>query len=187
MKSRMEVEVRLGQLTDQTDVEAIVNPTNDYLMLTGTYGNAIRRLAGEAVDREAQAKGQVLLGEAVATSAGALPFKCIIHAAIIGLRQEDVQVKLEEGSNTNAKVIGAAVLNALEVANARGIETLAMPPIGVEDAGFPLQLDVDILLSEISAYATNKPEASLKRVVIVTPTQEAYVAFRNALIKTMAS
>jgi O-acetyl-ADP-ribose deacetylase (regulator of RNase III) len=183
----MEVEVRLGQLTEQTDVEAIVNPTNDYLMLTGTYGGAIRRLGGEVVDREAQAKGQVLLGEAVATGAGALPFKCIIHAAIIGLRQEDIQVKFEHGSVTNSEILGAAILNALEVANVHGIESLAIPPIGVEDAQYPLAVAVNVLLSNISAYATNKPEASIQRIVIACPTQEAYQAFRNGLIKTMAS
>src|SRR5438067_13447722 len=58
MESKLRIEIRLGNLTDQNDVEAIVNPTNDYLMLNGTTGGEIRKRGGDAIDRKRRAKAR---------------------------------------------------------------------------------------------------------------------------------
>ena len=187
MESKLRIEIRLGNLTDQNDVEAIVNPTNDYLMLNGTTGGEIRKRGGDAIDTEAQSKGQIALGEAVHTSAGKLPFRHIIHAAVIGLRQEDLQVKKHAGSATSGEIIGAATLNALDLANFLGLESVAFPPLGVADADYPAVNCADVMLGQIRAYASNNPESSLKRVIIVAPDRETFQTFDRKTIQQMAS
>jgi O-acetyl-ADP-ribose deacetylase len=187
MRSHMEIEVRLGDITDQPDVDALVNPSNDYFMLTGHIGGAIRTKGGEEIEREAQAKGPVDLGEAVLTTGGALPNKCVVHAAIIGLRKEDLGVELENGSDTSGRILGAAILNALETAETHGVESIALPPMGCDDARYPLENCSRVMLSNIQAYATTHPRSAIKRVVIVTPSAEVYAHFRDRMLLRMAS
>jgi O-acetyl-ADP-ribose deacetylase (regulator of RNase III) len=187
MESKLRIEIRLGDLTEQNDVDAIVNPTNDYLMLSGTIGGAIRKRGGDAIDREAQSKGQIALGEAVHTSAGKLPFRHIIHAAVIGLRPEDLQVKKRPGSATSGDIIGAATLNALDLANFLGLMSIAFPPLGVADADFPPLQCADVMLNQIRAFGSAHPDGSLKRVVIVAPDQATFQMFNGKTIQQMAS
>ena len=187
MESKLRIEIRSGDLTEQNDVDAIVNPTNDYLMLNGTIGGLIRKRGGDAIDSEAQSKGQIALGEAVHTSAGKLPFRHIIHAAVIGLRQEDLQVKKHSGSATSGDIVGAATLNALDLANLLGLEGVAFPPLGVADADYPAVNCADVMLGQIRAFAGVKPQSSLRRVIIVAPDEESFQVFNRKTIQQMAS
>ena len=85
----MKIEIRRGDITEQPDVDAIVNAANTDLALGAGVAGAIRRKGGDSIDVEAQAQGPIRLGEAVATSAGRLLNKYVIHAAAMGYRSED--------------------------------------------------------------------------------------------------
>lgn len=187
MKSRLLIEIRMGELLAQTDVQAIVNPTNDYLMLTGSLGHAIREGGGAAVETEAQSKGPIELGEATHTGAGTLPFRHVIHAAIIGLREQDLQRERQQGTLTSGRTISEATLNALDQAHILNLESVAMPPIGYIDCAFPLEQCSDIMLGEIQAFAAANPEATLQRVVIVCPDRKSFEVFNRKTTLTMAS
>src|ERR1700761_3143941 len=78
-----------GDLLDQP-VEVIVNPWNRniipwWLLLPQGVSGAIKRRAGLQPFRELGRLGPIPLGGAVATSAGRLPYKAIIHVASINL------------------------------------------------------------------------------------------------------
>src|SRR4249919_3158510 len=81
----MKLEVVMGDLTT-ADVEAIVNAANSELWMGGGVAGAIKRAAGESVEREAMAQGPINPGESVVTSAGGLraPIRWVVHAATMG-------------------------------------------------------------------------------------------------------
>src|SRR6478736_926121 len=78
-----------GDLLEQ-DVDVIVNAWNRniipwWLLLPQGVSGAIKKRAGFAPFRELAKKGPIPLGGAVATGAGKLPFKAIIHVAGISI------------------------------------------------------------------------------------------------------
>jgi O-acetyl-ADP-ribose deacetylase len=183
----LSVEIRLGDITAQPDMDAIVNPTNDQLLLLGAVGGAIRRAGGEQLDADAQAKGPVEPGEVVATGAGTLPNLYVLHAAILGTRAETMHIPHEHGSATNGEIIGAAVLNALQRAEQLGLRSIAFPPMGVELASYPLEHCVNVMLDQITGYASVHSESLLRRVVIVCTSQAEFAAFNRRVIGRLAS
>lgn len=118
-----------GDLLDQP-VEAIVNAWNRniipwWLLIPQGVSKAIKKRAGLAPFREVARHGAIRLGHAVATSAGRLPFKCIIHVAGINMVWR-----------ASERSIRDSVANALRAARERGVRSLAMPLIGAGSGGF---------------------------------------------------
>lgn len=135
----MPIEMKLvrGDLTVQ-QVDAIVNSVNNDLLLGGGVSGAISRVAGPGVQEECHKVGTVPLGTAVATSAGNLAAKWIIHAAVNPL-----------GLWADAKSVRTAVKNVLKKADELGVQRMAFPALGTGTGGFPVERCVDILYDEI--------------------------------------
>jgi len=117
-----------GDLLEQ-DVEAIVNAWNRnaipwWLLLPHGVSGAIKKRAGYAPFRELGRYGILPPGGAVATGAGKLPHKAIIHVAGIGL----LWISSERS-------VRASVRNALELAAERGLRSVAFPLIGAGVGG----------------------------------------------------
>ena len=118
-----------GDLLEQP-VEAIVNAWNRnvlpwWLLLPQGVSGAIKRRAGLAPFRELRRFGPMPLGTAVHTSAGALPFKAIIHVAGIDLWWR-----------SSERAITDSVRNALALAQQLDLRSLAMPLIGAGSGSF---------------------------------------------------
>src|SRR5712691_4753789 len=64
------------------EVDAIANAANNHLWMGAGVAGAIKRAGGEEIEREAVAKGPVEVGDAVATGAGRLAARFIIHGAV---------------------------------------------------------------------------------------------------------
>ena len=136
----MQVQIVDGDLLDQP-VEAIVNAWNRniipwWLLIPQGVSGAIKKRGGLAPFREVARHGPIPLGQAVATGAGRLPFKLIIHVAGINLLWR-----------ASERSIRDSVSNALQVARARGVRSLALPLIGAGSGGF----DEDRVLSIMAA------------------------------------
>ncbi|MBV8206781.1 MAG: macro domain-containing protein [Acidobacteria bacterium] len=187
MKPRLELEIRLGRLLDQTDVEGIVFPTNSDLMLIGDLGAEILRSGGIQIEREARQRGPIGAGEATHSTAGELPFRCIILAAVVGPGFEGIGTERQAGTFTSGKRISEATLNALDQAHILGLESVAMPPIGVAEAAFPVEQSAEIMLGEIQAFAAANPEAPLRRVVIACPDRQSFAVFDRGPLRRLAS
>lgn len=162
------VEVTVDDLLD-ADADAIVNAANSELWMGGGVSGAIKRAAGEQVEREAMAQGPILPGEAVATSAGRLPppIRWVIHAATMG---PDLQ--------TSEYYIRSATASALAVAVQVGAKSVAFPALGTGVGGFPIERAAQIMVEACrqAAEAGWAPE----RVVFVLRSAEATAAFRQA-------
>ena len=148
------------------DVDAVANAANDRLWMGAGVAGALKRAGGEEIEREAVAKGPIAVGDAVATGAGQLPARWVVHAAVMG---QDLR--------TSADAIASATRRALEVADELGAESLALPAFGTGVGGFPLDECARLMVAEARAY---EPRA-LRRVVFAVYGAEAAAAFNSAV------
>ena len=147
-------------------VDAVANAANDQLWMGAGVAGAIKRAGGAEIEREAIAKGPIAVGDAIATGAGLLPARWVIHAAVMG---QDLV--------TSADAIRSATRRTLEVAEELGAKSLALPAFGTGVGGFPLEECARIMVAEVHGFEGR----SLERVVFGVYGREAATAFRSAL------
>jgi O-acetyl-ADP-ribose deacetylase len=148
------------------EVDAIANAANNHLWMGAGVAGAIKRAGGEEIEREAVQLGPIEVGDAVATSAGRLPARWVIHGAVMG---QDLQ--------TNADLVRRTTESCLQVADELGAESLALPAFGTGVGGFPLEECARIM---VNAARSHEPR-SLKRVVFAVFGADAKAAFEAAL------
>jgi O-acetyl-ADP-ribose deacetylase (regulator of RNase III) len=182
----MDFEARQGDITEQPDVDAIVNAANTDLILGAGVAGAIRRKGGDIIDDEARAQAPIHLGDAVATSAGRLRNKYVIHAAAMGYRREDDLVPKRAGSLSSADIIAKAVINSLRCAESLKLESVAFPALATGVAGFPVDECADVMLGTALRYAAEHPDSSLRRIVFVLFGRDDYDIFRQKLAAMQA-
>jgi O-acetyl-ADP-ribose deacetylase len=161
----MELEVRDGDIA-ALEVDAIANAANDRLWMGSGVAGAIKRAGGEEIEREAMQQGPIDVGEAVATGAGRLPARWVIHGAVMG---QDLR--------TSADLVRRTTESCLRVADELGAESLALPAFGTGVGGFPVDECARIMVAAARAYEPS----SLQRVIFAVFGEEAAAAFRAVL------
>ncbi len=161
------VEVSMGDIT-KADTHAITNAANNNFWMGSGVAGAIKIAGGMNVEKEAVAKGPVVPGEAVATTAGKLPYKYVIHAAVMG---QDLK--------TNDRYSRRATISTLNLAEELKLESVALPAFGTGVGGFPMKACATIMVKAARGY---KSQAKyLKRVVFVPFNSYGEKAFKEAL------
>jgi O-acetyl-ADP-ribose deacetylase (regulator of RNase III) len=160
-----DLEVVDGDIT-ALEVDAIANAANNHLWMGSGVAGAIKRAGGDEIEREAVAKGPIEVGDAVATAAGRLPARWVVHGAVMG---QDLQ--------TNADLVRRTTESCLRVADELGAESVALPAFGTGVGGFRLDECARIMVDAVRAYEPS----SLKRVVFGVFGAEAKAAFDDAL------
>jgi O-acetyl-ADP-ribose deacetylase (regulator of RNase III) len=150
------------------EVDAIANAANTDLAHGGGVAGAIRRAAGPDLERESRDAAPIGLGEAVATTAGAMPARWVIHAAT-----------MELGGPTSAEVIRRATASTLRVAESLGASSLALVAFGTGVGGFPVEEAARIEAEEVRRHLSEG--SGLERVVFAVRGGAAAAAFRAAL------
>jgi O-acetyl-ADP-ribose deacetylase (regulator of RNase III) len=121
-----------GDLLEEP-VDAIVNAANGQLAHGGGVAGIISRAAGPSLQQESDRliaeHGPYATGAAVATAAGRLPFKGVIHA--VGPRQ---------GEGEEETKLVRALTSALACAKERGWDSVSFP--AVSSGIFAVPLDV---------------------------------------------
>ncbi len=159
------LEVIEGDIT-RLAVDVIVNAANNHLWMGGGVAGAIRRAGGEIIEREAMAKGPVEVGDAVATGAGRLPARHVIHGAVMG---QDLK--------TNADLIRQTTRRCLEVADNLGCASIALPALGTGTGGFPIDECARLMVGAARAHAAR----SLRRIVFAVFGAATRRAFEEAI------
>ena len=134
---RDRVILRQGDIT-QARADAIVNAANNDLILGAGVAGAIRAKGGPSIQRECDALGPIAIGEAAITGGGQLPAPYVIHAA-----------SMRMGGRTTAAALRSSTRNALLIAKAKGLKSIAFPAIGTGIAGFPIDQCAQVMLEEI--------------------------------------
>jgi O-acetyl-ADP-ribose deacetylase (regulator of RNase III) len=159
------LEVREGDIA-AVAADAIANAANDCRWMGAGVAGAIKRAGGEEIEQEAMAQGPIALGTAVATSAGRLPARWVIHGAVMG---QDLR--------TDGDLVARTTRSCLEVADELGCRTLALPAFGTGVGGFSLSECARIMVGEAR---TLEPRA-LAHVIFAVFGREAYDAFSSAV------
>ena len=164
MKTRMRL-VR-GDITT-IEADAIVNSSNNDLVLGGGVSGTISRVAGMEVQEECHKVGTVPLGTAVATGAGMLKAKWIIHAAVNPL-----------GLWADAKSVRKATKNVLAIADEKQIQTLAFPALGTGAGALSVERCADILIDEVARHCS--PDTTpLEEVMFVIYDEKTFTIFEE--------
>lgn len=180
-KAPIQIEVVQGDITLQPDVDAIVNAANTDLALGAGVAGAIRRRGGDEIDREGRAKGPIKLGEAVATGAGRLPNRYVIHAAAMGYRVEDAQVPKRPGSLSSAAIIADATRNSLLRAMELNLASVAFPALATGVAAFPVDECAEAMFTAVKEFGNKNPESSVQLVRFVLFGAQDCETFRQTL------
>jgi O-acetyl-ADP-ribose deacetylase len=160
------VEVLEGDIT-KLEVDAIANAANTDLRHGGGVAGAIVRAGGQLIQDESDAVAPIELGEAVATGAGELPAKWVIHAATMRL-----------GGPTSAEIIGEATASTLRVADELGARSLGLVAFGTGVGGFPVDEAARIEAEAVRRHLDGG--SGLERVVFCVFGEEAREAFESA-------
>jgi O-acetyl-ADP-ribose deacetylase len=173
----MRLELVLGDITEQV-VDAIVNAANSSLLGGGGVDGAIHRRGGPAILEECRAlragdlRDGLPTGQAVATTAGALPARWVIHT--VG----PVYAKREDRSH----LLASAYRESLRVADELGAKTVAFPAISAGVYGWPADDAARIAVTTVRSAQSAVVEA---RFVLFS--QRIYDEFAAALETTRGS
>ena len=161
------IEVVDADITE-LELDAIANAANTELRHGGGVAGAISRAGGPAIQAESDELAPIELGAAVATGAGELPCRWVVHAAT-----------MELGGPTSEEIIRRATASALRVADELGATSFALVAFGTGVGGFPLADAARIEVEEVRRHLSGA--SGLERVVFCVHGAEAREAFERAL------
>ena len=133
----------VGDLTAQR-VDAIVNAANEALAPGGGVCGAIRRAGGDEIFAECARLGGCATGDAVATGAGRLPARHVVHA---------VGPVWRGGGEGEPTLLASAHRRALEVAEGLGCRTVAFPALSTGIYGYPPELAAPVAVGAVAPLA----------------------------------
>jgi len=167
----MEITLIQGDITDQ-QVDAVVNAANTSLLGGGGVDGAIHRRGGPAILAECKELraglygGGLPTGQAVATTAGNLPARWVIHT--VG----PVYAKSEDRS----ELLASCYRESLRVADELGAEIVAFPAVSTGVYGWPMDHAAHIAVSTV-----HETPSRVRVARFVLFGREAYDAFDRAL------
>jgi O-acetyl-ADP-ribose deacetylase (regulator of RNase III) len=148
------------------EADAVANAANDALWMGAGVAGALKRAGGDEIEREALAQGPIELGSAVATTAGRLPARWVIHGAVMG---QDLR--------TNRDLVRRTTHSCLALADELGCRSLALPAFGTGVGGFELAECARIMIEETRSLEPR----SLESVTFAVRGGDANAAFQAAL------
>lgn len=148
-------------------VDAIVNAAGTSLRMGSGVAGSLRSKAGDELNEAAVKKGPTPLGSAVATDAFDLDAEYVIHAATMP--------HYDDGMATTDS-IRASVRHALQLADERGCETVALPAVGCGIAGVDLEKGAPVIADELRSF---DPE-NVRHVEFVAYTPDEYDTIKNS-------
>lgn len=167
------LELVLGDLTVQPDLDAVVNAANAQLAPGGGVAGAIHRAAGRRLARACRPLAPIAVGEVVATDAFGLPNRRVLHAlGPVHGRDEPA-----------AELLARCYRGALDLAAAEGLTSVGFPAISTGVFGYPVRAAAEVALAAVVAGLTAHPGLRLVRFVLFDDRDlEVHVEVASALL-----
>lgn len=165
------IEIVRGDITT-LEVDAVVNAANSGLMGGGGVDGAIHRAGGPqvlAACRELRATALpdgLPAGQAVATTAGQMPARWVIHT--VG--------PLWSSRNDRSATLASCYAESLRVADELGARSIAFPTISAGVYGWPMDDATRIAVETVRSTPT-----TAERVLLVAFNEAAEQGYRDAL------
>jgi O-acetyl-ADP-ribose deacetylase len=161
-----------GDIT-QVDVDVVVNAANPALLGGGGVDGAIHRAGGPAILEECRAvkqrlpDGRLPRGQAVATTAGRLPARWVVHTA----------GPIWSASEDRSELLRSCYRESVRLADELGARTVAFPAISAGIYGWPID---DAARQAVTGVREVTPQHVVS-VQFVLFGEEALAAFEDAL------
>jgi len=161
-----------GDITE-ADVDVIVNAANPGLLGGGGVDGAIHAAGGPAILDECRAlksrlpDGRLPRGQAVATAAGRLPARWVVHTA----------GPIWSASQDRSEVLRSCYRESLRVADELGARSVAFPAISAGIYGWPMD---DAARQAVAGVRSLSPD-HVREVRFVLVDDAALAAFEAAL------
>jgi len=160
------LELVVGDITDQPDLDAVVNAANAQLTTGGGVAGAIHAAAGPALDRACRPLAPIAPGQCVATDAFRLPNRRVVHA-----------LGPVHGRDEPADELLASVYRcALERAGGEGLASIGFPAISTGAFGYPLRPAAEValrtVLATLAAESPGPGSIRLVRIVLFSASDE---------------
>jgi len=144
------LELVVGDLTHQPDLDAVVNAANAQLTTGGGVAGAIHAAAGPELDRACRPLAPIAPGQCVVTDAFRLPNRRVVHA-----------LGPVHGRDEPADELLASVYRcALERAGEEGLASIGFPAISTGAFGYPLRPAAEVALGTVVAILTTPSAAA---------------------------
>ena len=169
--SATELRMIKGDITKQSDVEAIVNAANTSLLGGGGVDGAIHRAAGRQLLEECRKLNGCKTGEAKLTGAYKLPCKYIIHT---------VGPIWRGGNQDEEKFLAECYSNSLQIAVDQGIRSVAFPSISTGAYSFPKEKAAMIAVRTVNDFIEEN-SGSLDLVEWILFDEETLNIYKDAL------
>ncbi len=170
-----------GDITAQA-VDVIVNAANSSLLGGGGVDGAIHRKGGPSIleacrqIRSTTHRDGLPVGGAVATTAGALPARAVIHT---------VGPRWGGGGRGEAKLLTRAYRSSLDVARENGYRVVAFPSISTGAYGYPVERATGVALNAVVEYVREHGDAfdEVRFVLFSEDDLEAYEQELDASVR----
>jgi O-acetyl-ADP-ribose deacetylase (regulator of RNase III) len=160
------IEVVLGDITEQDDIEAIVNSANRELSPGGGVSGAIHKKAGPELYKHSKNLAPINVGQAIITPGFNLPNKYIIHTLgpIYGVdKPEEELLKL-------------CYINCLKLANDNNLKSIAFPSISTGIFGYPIELACPIAINTVKENISNTSLELIRFVLFSEKDYKIYIS-----------
>jgi O-acetyl-ADP-ribose deacetylase (regulator of RNase III) len=148
----MNIKLIKGDIT-KMEVDAVVNAAKNSLMGGGGVDGAIHAAGGPAILEECknirEDRGDLPTGEVVATTAGNMPARYIIHT---------VGPVWHGGTKNEPALLAQAYRKSLELATEKRLKTLAFPNVSTGVYGYPKDKASQIAVETVKAYLAEHPD-----------------------------
>jgi O-acetyl-ADP-ribose deacetylase (regulator of RNase III) len=166
------IELAIGDITRER-VDAIVNAANSSLLGGGGVDGAIHRAGGPSILEECRALRATTLpdglptGDAVATGAGLLAARWVIHA--VGPVWPGGGPRAEE----RRRLLASAYRSSLDIAAGLGAASVAFPAISAGVYGWPADDAAEVALATVAAAVASDRAPALVRFVLFSSRMHA--------------
>lgn len=161
----MSIIVKIGDITT-IKCDAIVNPANSFGYMGGGVAGAIKRVGGREIEKEAVSKAPITVGSAIATTAGTLPCKSVIHAPT--MERPAMRIDVEN--------VQKATYAALNLGENLKIKSIAIPGMGTGVGGVSTDDAAKAMVSVVKEF-----ENKFDQIILVDRNAKMINAFQNFL------
>lgn len=152
----VELQLEQGDITNQPDMDAVVNAANARLTIGGGVAGAIHRAAGPELDKACRPLAPIRPGQAVITDAFDLPNRHIIHC--LG--------PVYGADEPSDELLADCYRNALALADGEGLTSIGFPAISTGAFGYPMEAAADVAFRTIREQGERLNHVSRVRFVL---------------------